>query len=84
MQCIILSHLEDIFILETDNGLGKFYAFKRAGLDIDFYFNMCVISITIFHFYSKINFLNFITGWTFFSECWCNGLLKCVPFTYQK
>ena len=24
-----------------------------------------------------------ITWWTFFSECWCNGLLKCVPFTYQ-
>ena len=20
----------------------------------------------------------------FFSECWCNGLLNCVPFTYQK
>ena len=26
----------------------------------------------------------FITWWTFFFECWCNGLLKCVPFTYQK
>ena len=25
-----------------------------------------------------------ITWWTFFFECWCNGLLKCVPFTYQK
>ena len=22
----------------------------------------------------------FITRWTFFFECWCNGLLKCVPF----
>ena len=28
----------------------------------------------------------FITRWTFFFEFWCNGLLKCVPFTmsYQK
>ena len=26
----------------------------------------------------------FITWWTFFFECWCNGLLNCVPFTYQK
>ena len=26
----------------------------------------------------------FITLWTFFFECWCNGLLKCVPFTYKK
>ena len=26
----------------------------------------------------------FIKWWTFYSECWCNGLLKCVPFTYQK
>ena len=25
-----------------------------------------------------------ITWWTFFFECWCNGLLNCVPFTYQK
>ena len=25
-----------------------------------------------------------ITWWTFYSECWGNGLLKCVPFTYQK
>ena len=24
------------------------------------------------------------TWWTLFSECWCNGLLNCVPFTYQK
>ena len=21
---------------------------------------------------------------TFFSECWCNRILKCVSFTYQK
>ena len=26
----------------------------------------------------------FITWWTFYSECWCNGLLKCVPFTYKN
>ena len=26
----------------------------------------------------------FITWWTFFSQCWCNGLLNCVPFTYKK
>ena len=26
----------------------------------------------------------FITRWTFFFECWCNRLLKCVPFTYQQ
>ena len=26
----------------------------------------------------------FITWWTYYSECWCNGLLKCVPFTYQQ
>ena len=26
----------------------------------------------------------FITWWTFFFECWCNGILKCIPFTYQK
>ena len=26
----------------------------------------------------------FITRWTFIFEFWCNGLLKCVPFTYQK
>ena len=24
----------------------------------------------------------FITYLTFFSECWCNGLLTCVSFTY--
>ena len=22
--------------------------------------------------------------WIFLTECWCNGLLNCVPFTYQK
>ena len=26
----------------------------------------------------------FITWWTFVTECWCNGLLNCVPFTYQE
>ena len=26
----------------------------------------------------------FITCWPLFSECWCNGLLKCISFTYQK
>ena len=26
----------------------------------------------------------FITRLTIFSECWCNGLLNCVPFTYKK
>ena len=26
----------------------------------------------------------FITWRTVFFECWCNGLVKCVPFTYQK
>ena len=26
----------------------------------------------------------FITWWIFYSECWCNGLLKCVPFTCQR
>ena len=26
----------------------------------------------------------FITWWTIFSECWCNDLLSCVPFTYQN
>ena len=26
----------------------------------------------------------FITWWTFFTECWCNGLLNGVLFTYQK
>ena len=25
----------------------------------------------------------FITWWTFFFECWCKGLLNCVPFTYK-
>ena len=25
----------------------------------------------------------FITWWIFLTECWCNGLLNCVPFTYQ-
>ena len=25
----------------------------------------------------------FITWWTFYSECWCNGLLKC-PFHISK
>ena len=25
----------------------------------------------------------FITWLTILSECWCNGLLNCVPFTYQ-
>ena len=26
----------------------------------------------------------FINWWIFLTECWCNGLFKCVPFTYQK
>ena len=26
----------------------------------------------------------FITWWTFFAECWCNGLLSCIPFTYKN
>ena len=26
----------------------------------------------------------FITWWIFLTECWCNGLLNCVPFTYTK
>ena len=26
----------------------------------------------------------FITWWTFFSECWCNGLLNSIPFMYQN
>ena len=26
----------------------------------------------------------FITWWIFLTECWCNVLLICVPFTYQK
>ena len=33
----------------------------------------------------KVIFLElfFITYLTFFSECWCNGLLTCVSFTYH-
>ena len=27
---------------------------------------------------------HFITWWTFFFECRCNGLLNCVPFAYNK
>ena len=34
------------------------------------------------HLFLKLYY--FITWWTFFYECWCNGLLKGVPFTYQK
>ena len=26
----------------------------------------------------------FITSWTLFFECWCNGLLKCISFSYQN
>ena len=26
----------------------------------------------------------FITYWPIFSECWCNGLLKCISFRYKK
>ena len=39
-------------------------------------------------FLSPIYFWNFtkyyFITWTFFFECWCNGLLNCVIFTYQK
>ena len=33
-----------------------------------------------------LNFVRhyFITWWIFLTECRCNGLLYCVPFTYQK
>ena len=27
---------------------------------------------------------HFITCWPFFSECLCNGLLKCISFTHQQ
>ena len=35
------------------------------------------------HFSLKLYEVYFITRWTLFSECWCNGLLKNIPFTYQ-
>ena len=40
-------------------------------------FSVRLIDFIVFVYY-------FTTYATLFSESWCNGLLKCVSFTYQK